>query len=112
VRDRLGCLAILLVIGLLCACLWLGNRREKRLNANFDRVARNMSETQVIALLGKPNWRGRCGTSNYYSFVQPVKGSRDCLVYASVLAPLNPWYPVVFLGPDERVIDKYTYASP
>jgi hypothetical protein len=112
VRNRLGCLATLAVIGLVCVGLWLGHRREERLDANFDQVTPGMSAAQVIALLGKPRWRGRCGTSDYYSFVRPIEGSGDCLVYESLLAPLNPWYPVVFLGADDRVIDKYTYASP
>ena len=71
-----------------------------------------MTDQQVIALVGAPRWRGRCGTSDYYSFVDSEEGSADCLVYASPFAPLNPYYPVVFLDRDNRVVDKYAYASP
>lgn len=79
---------------------------------NFDRVRNGMSDRQVIVLLGNPKWRGRCGTSDYYAFVDSKEGSVDCLVYASPFAPLNPYYPVVYLDGQNRVIDKYAYASP
>jgi hypothetical protein len=112
VHQRAGCLATLAAIAAAGLWLWLDRRHEAELNSNFDRVSVGMTDRQVVALLGDPKWRGRCGTSNYYSFVEPIKGSADCLVYASSFAPLNPWYPVIFLGRDGRVIAKYTYASP
>jgi hypothetical protein len=111
-RRRLGCFLTLAIVGLACIWLWHAHRREERLEVNFNRVAVGMSDAQVITMLGKPKWRGRCGTSDYYSFVEPIKNSADCLVYAAWLAPLNPWYPVIFLSADNRVIDKYAYASP
>jgi hypothetical protein len=108
-RDYRGGLITIAVITLVVSsCIW----REDGLAHNFDRVTRGMTDQQVIDLLGQPNWRGRCGTSDYYSFVEPIAGSTDCLVYASPLAPLNPRYPVVFLGKDNRVLDKYDFASP
>jgi hypothetical protein len=111
-RQRIGCLATLAIVALACLGVWLIHRHETQLDANFARVSIGMTEAQVVALVGQPKWRGRCGTSDYYSFVTPVRGSADCLVYASALAPLNPWYPVVFLSADGRVIDKYAYVSP
>src|SRR4051812_11495467 len=89
-QDYRGGLITIAVITLCVgSCIW----REDGLARNFDRVTRGMTDQEVMDLLGKPNWRGRCGTSHYYSFVEPVAGSSDCLVYASPFAPMNPRYP-------------------
>ncbi len=111
-RNRFGCSAALIMVAIAVIWIWLDRRHDLQLDSNFNRVRAGMSDREVITLLGEPRWRGRCGTSHYYSFIDPLEGSADCLVYSSSIAPLNPWYPVIFLGPDNRVIDKYSYASP
>ena len=111
-RNYRGALDGLGVIVALCLWAWSCDRRAERLDRNFDRVTNEMTDRQVIALVGEPDWRGRCGTSDAYPFVDSKEGSVDCLVYASPFAPLNPYYPVVFLDRDNRVTDKFAYASP
>jgi hypothetical protein len=71
-----------------------------------------MTEAQVVGLLGSPRWRGRCGSSDYYVFIRPIEGGRDCLVYSATFAPLNPWYPVVYLDRSDRVIRTFAFGSP
>ena len=111
-RGFWGGVIALGVIVALCFWAWSCDRRAGRLDHDFDRVTVGMTDRQAIALLGAPKWRGRCGTSDDYPFIDSQKGSIECLVYASPFAPLNPYYPVVFLDRDNRVIDKYAYASP
>jgi hypothetical protein len=103
----LGCAIIALLILWVGSGIWVG----ERLDANFARIARGMTDTQAVALLGAPKWRGRCG-DGYYNFVEPMKDGVDCLVYADPFAPLIPKYPVVYVGQGHRVIGKYEYASP
>jgi hypothetical protein len=92
--------------------LWRAHRHDERIASGFDSIMVGMSDEHAIELLGKPNRRARCGTDDYYDFVDAKPGSADCLFYASSLAPLIPQYHVLFLGPDNRVIDKYVYSSP
>jgi len=107
--SRLSKVAIAVLL-LTCLAFYGCSRSDDRLQTSFRKISVGMSYEQVVALVGQPRWRGRCGAD--YVFVQARPGGGSCLEYASAFAPLNPWYPVVFLNAGGRVEGKYEFASP
>jgi hypothetical protein len=99
-RTLLAVAAVLL-IGL--AFVVAGVARDQRLLVDGKGIGPGDASGVVQASLGKPSWRGPCGTDNL--FVEP-HGS-DCKVawvYNSSFAPMNPSYLVIQLNGQDQVI--------
>jgi hypothetical protein len=69
-----------------------------------------MGETEVTNVMGTPKQITDCANpfSPYDKRDECVKG----YVYASIWAPLNPYYPVIWFGRDGLVLDKFAFSSP
>jgi hypothetical protein len=83
--------------------------RGRFLETHLADIARGMSPTQVVAILGKPTSDSGCGTALGTGF--PAHCARE-FSYSDPLAPWIPQYYVVQFGSDGRVIDTTVIISP
>lgn len=83
---------------------------DHNLAAGFATISNGMSQDTVKVLLGRPRDVRDCRSGEFVP-----RSLSDCVetyVYASVWAPLNPEYPVIWFNRDKQVIGKYDFSSP
>jgi hypothetical protein len=77
--------------------------------AHFAKVVPGMSPMQVVDLMGKPTWDGRCGAR------MPTGLPKQCtreMGYRTPLAPVIPSYYLVWFGSDGLVTSSAPINSP
>ena len=99
-----------LIVGLAIPALFAGycTHRDNALESNFAKVSVGMSPDQVMGIMGKPSWDGRCGAK------MPTGLPGDCVRefgYA-VTIPLVPRYYLVWFGREGRVTESAPITSP
>lgn len=83
--------------------------RNSRLEAHFLTIKLGISADQVVQIMGRPAWDGRCGAKI------PTGLPSDCareMGYAAALAPIDPSYYLVWFGKDGRVVKAAPILSP
>ena len=86
------------------------NHHDDALLSNFKTISADMSQQEVIKLLGRPTIEK--APNCQWEFVQDKTGCVELYVYASAWAPLIPEYPVIWFNGKKHVIDTYVYSSP
>jgi hypothetical protein len=79
------------------------------LEAHFGKVSPGMVPDQVVAIMGRPSWDGRCGAKMPTGLPTPCKRE---IGYSETLAPLMPRYYLIWFGDDGRVVDTAPITSP
>jgi hypothetical protein len=78
--------------------------------ANFESIAIGMTSDDVVRMIGTPDSVHPCNGWEFLNYDDP--SCSQAYVYASTLAPLVPYYPVVWFNKDRKVIKVYAYSSP
>jgi hypothetical protein len=83
--------------------------RDHLLEAHFEKVTEGMSRDEVVHLMGKPGWEGRCGAKMPTGLPTPCANE---LGYSETLAPLLPRFYLIWFGNDGRVVRTAPITSP
>ena len=91
---------------------WLGWKlyRNHRIETRFDAVKVGASRADVISILGKPDKVEPCGQFNESG--PPPTNCRVEFLYKNSFAPWKPEYFLIYLDPEDRVIDTAPLSSP
>ena len=83
--------------------------RYFNLRSNFKDISVGMTAEQVVSIMGRPSWDGKCG-KELATGVRP--GCARELGYAAPFAPLIPRFWLISIGENNLVIDTAKITSP
>jgi hypothetical protein len=78
---------------------------DSRLEHNFERVSKGMTQQEVRSVMGKPDTVGKCGELGGYP-----EGYSNEYLYKPMIPAIETW--AFFFDSQGRVLDKYEYQSP
>ena len=107
-KLRLGLIGIL---GAIAIFVGYCSHRDNSLAAEFPNIAVGMTRDQVVAIMGRPSWEGKCSDDDAAAAYKPDNCLND-LRYSATMAPIDPFYYVVWLGRNGKVMKKAWLGSP